>query len=61
MLHDKQGGGTDNLRVTYDKTRIARLAELVGKNPQGNWNLVVKDTERLDVGRIRSVTLEMTL
>jgi len=61
VLHNNIGGGTDNLRTTYDKINTPALASLIGKSPQGTWTLVVKDTARLDQGRIRSVSLEMRL
>ncbi|HEV8717342.1 MAG TPA: S8 family serine peptidase [Candidatus Binatia bacterium] len=61
VLHNNIGGGTDNLRATYDKISTPTLASLIGKSPQGTWTLVVKDTARLDQGRIRSVSLEMRL
>jgi subtilisin-like proprotein convertase family protein len=61
VLHNNIGGGTDNLRKTYDKINTPTLVSLIGKSPQGTWTLVVKDTARLDQGRIRSVSLEMRL
>ena len=61
VLHNNIGGGTDNLHATYDKINTPTLAALIGKSPQGTWTLVVKDTARLDQGRIRSVSLEMRL
>ncbi len=61
VLHSNTGGGTDNLRTVYDKINTPALASLVGKSPQGDWTLAVKDTERVDQGRIRSVSLEMRL
>jgi subtilisin family serine protease len=58
-LHDRQGGGTDNLKKTYDTVSTPALLGLLGKKPAGEWKLTVKDTARLDTGTLRSVTLEM--
>jgi subtilisin-like proprotein convertase family protein len=60
-LHGNTGGGTDNLRTTYDQVNTPALAALAGKRPQGTWTLVVKDTAAADTGRIRSVSIEMRL
>jgi subtilisin family serine protease len=61
VLHNNIGGATDNLRKTYDKIGETALSSLVGKSPLGTWTLIVKDTARLDVGKIRSVSIEMRL
>ncbi len=58
-LQDRQGGGTDNIKKTFDAVNVPRLAELVGKSPQGNWTLEVADIARLDTGTIRSLTVEI--
>lgn len=60
-LHSLTGGGTDNLRRTYDQISTLGLASLVGQKPQGTWRLIVKDTAAVDTGRIRSVSIEMRL
>jgi len=59
LLHNRTGGGTDNLHTTYDVTTSPDLMALVGKNPKGKWSLTVQDKEKLDTGRILqfSVTL----
>jgi subtilisin family serine protease len=61
VLHANTGGGTDNLRATYDQINTPGLAALVGKKPEGTWALIVKDAAAVDSGRIRSVSLEMRL
>jgi subtilisin family serine protease len=60
-LHTNRGGGTNNLRATYDRISTPALASLAGKKPLGTWTLSVKDTAAVDTGRIRSVSLEMRL
>jgi subtilisin family serine protease len=61
VLHDRAGGGTDNLRRTYDATSTPALASVVGKSAAGRWTLVVKDTDRVDQGKIRGVSLELSV
>lgn len=61
VLHDRAGGGTRNLKRTYDVVSTPALAQLVGASPAGNWTLVVDDKERADSGTLRSVTLELHL
>jgi subtilisin family serine protease len=59
LLHDRAGGGTDNLKVTYDAVNAPALAALKGKDPSGTWTLEVSDTARADRGTLRSLRLEM--
>jgi subtilisin-like proprotein convertase family protein len=59
LLHDRSGGGTDNLKVTYDAVNAPALAALKGKDPSGTWTLEVSDTARSDRGTLRSLRLEM--
>jgi subtilisin family serine protease len=61
VLHNRTGGGTDNIKQTYDAVSTPGLLGLNGKNPAGTWTLVVQDKERYDTGKIVSVQLEMTL
>lgn len=60
-LHNREGGATDNLKKTYDEINAPGLVALKGKSPKGTWTLIVEDKARLDTGKIRSFTLEMTL
>lgn len=59
-LHDRTGGGTDNLKTTYDQAGTPGLAVFAGKNPQGTWTLIVQDMEKLDTGRILSFSVELS-
>ncbi|MGI0150304.1 MAG: S8 family serine peptidase, partial [Thermoplasmata archaeon] len=61
VLHDRVGGGTDNIKKTYDAVNASGLAALAGKSPKGTWRLSVKDTELQDTGMIRSFSLELQL
>ena len=59
-LHNREGGSEDNLKKTYDEINAPGLVTLKEKSPQGTWTLDVADKERLDTGKIRSFTLEMS-
>jgi len=58
-LHNRGGGGANNIKKTYDSINAPGLAALVGKSPQGTWRLEVQDKAAADVGKIRSLTLVM--
>lgn len=58
VLHNRTGGGTQNLRKTYDVVTTPGLAAFTGRKPEGTWKLEVADKDRRDEGMIRSFTLE---
>ncbi len=58
-LHNRAGGGTDNLKTTYDKVKAPGLLALVGRSPKGKWTLEVEDKAAQDTGMIRSFSLEL--
>lgn len=59
ILHNRQGGATDNIKKTYDEVNIPELTQLKEKSPQGNWTLEVADKAQVDTGKIRSLTIEI--
>ena len=59
ILHDRQGGATDNIKTTYDEINTLKLAAFKGQNPQGTWTLEVADKAEADTGKIRSFTIEI--
>ena len=61
ILHNKFGGGTNNIKRTFDTVNTPELSNLLGKNPQGKWVLQVEDTARADTGKIRKFTVELGL
>ena len=61
VLHDKAGGGTANLKASFDAVSTPGLAALAGKTPQGDWELSVRDTAKQDTGQLRQVALEIEL
>jgi subtilisin family serine protease len=60
ILHQRSGGGTDNIKTTYDQVSTPALLAYQGKNPEGTWQLSVEDQAAVDVGNIRSVALEIS-
>ncbi len=58
-LHNRAGGGTDNLKETYDTVKAPGLVALIGKSPKGTWTLEVSDRAEEDTGMIRSFSLEL--
>ncbi len=59
LIHDRQGGGTDNLRQTYDSVRQPALAALIGKPAAGNWELRVRDLVGQDTGKLDAWKIEL--
>ena len=60
-LHNREGGGTHNLKKIYDSVNAPGLVALNGKSPEGTWTLEVADQAKQDVGKIRSFSLELSL
>jgi subtilisin family serine protease len=61
VLHDRAGGGSANLKASFDPVSTPALAALAGKSPKGDWQLSVRDTEKQDTGTLRQVALEIEL
>ena len=59
ILHDRKGGGADDIKQTYDEVSTPGLTALKGKIPQGTWTLEVADKAQADTGKIRSLTIEL--
>ncbi|WP_216903807.1 S8 family serine peptidase [Synechococcus sp. CCY 9618] len=60
VLHDRAGGGTDNIKDTYDAINRPALGSLEGRDPTGTWTLEVADRAGQDRGTLRSLRLKMT-
>ena len=58
-LHDRAGGGADNINTVYDIANSPGLAALLGQSPKGTWTLSVDDRAQQDTGTIRGFTLEL--
>jgi subtilisin-like proprotein convertase family protein len=61
ILHNRAGGGQDNLITTYDSITTPSLASLAGSPAEGNWVLRVRDLEGRDVGKLNKWSLEITI
>jgi extracellular elastinolytic metalloproteinase len=57
LLHNRTGGGADNLRRSFDSESVDSLAALVGTPTGGNWSLRVADHAPADIGRLESWAL----
>ena len=51
-LHNRTGGGADNIITTYTEATTPALAELQGESIAGEWRLEVADLEGLDIGKL---------
>ena len=58
-VHDREGGGADNLNTVYDTSNSPALGALLGKSPRGSWKLQVSDKVREDTGKIRAFILDL--
>jgi subtilisin family serine protease len=54
VLHNNTGGSANDLIKTYAVQETPALRPLLGRPIQGTWRLRVRDTFRLDVGRVNS-------
>lgn len=59
MVHNRSGGGTDDLKQIWDSASLPALAALVGESIQGTWTLAIRDLERRDTGRLNWWGLEI--
>jgi M6 family metalloprotease-like protein len=60
-LHNRIGGGADNLVSTFDARPPSPLAAFVNQSAQGAWLLRVSDLAGRDVGTLNSWSLEIEL
>ncbi len=59
VLHDRNGGGADNIQRTYDLASTPGLSALVGQSIQRDWTLHIQDLAARDVGRLNHWELEI--
>jgi uncharacterized repeat protein (TIGR01451 family) len=61
MLHNRTGGGTDDIVTWYDTdtTPAEPLSILVGENAFGTWKLIVEDHAGADQGTLNNWSLEI--
>jgi immune inhibitor A len=60
ILHDRSGGGQNDLALRLDSTESERLRALVGQPMRGNWVLRVADLEPWDEGTLDRWSLTVT-
>ena len=59
VLHNRSGGGTDNLALSLDSEPPSLLSPLVGQPVSGQWRLTVSDNADQDTGTLDSWSLEI--
>jgi extracellular elastinolytic metalloproteinase len=60
VLHDRKGGGNNDIVSTFDSSTSPGLAALAGEPVAGQWALEVRDLEAADVGRLNRWSIELT-
>ncbi len=60
VLHDRDGGRTDDIKKTFDPSSTPGLAGLAGESIQGDWILHVQDLAAADTGLLSRWELEIT-
>ena len=60
-LHDRAGGGTDNLLASYDSRSLASLRAIVGEPAEGEWVLGIRDLAGRDEGKLNKFALDLTM
>ena len=60
VLHNRAGGGTKNLKKTYDSANTPNLGGLAGKSCKGTWSLEIKDAAAADFGTLVTCSLGLT-
>lgn len=61
LLHNLGGGSADNLRRAWTSREVPGLASLAGKDPGGQWKLMVADLAMKDRGKLNSWSVKVTL
>ncbi len=60
LLHQRQGGGVDNIQRVITEADLPSLANLHGRSTQGDWRLQVQDLAPADTGTLNHWALEFT-
>jgi extracellular elastinolytic metalloproteinase len=61
VLHDRNGGGGDDLAATYHSADVPALGALLNEDAQGSWTLQIADLAAADFGTLRRWSLIMKL
>ncbi|MDF0594179.1 proprotein convertase P-domain-containing protein [Methanotrichaceae archaeon M04Ac] len=59
VVHDRNGGSSNDIRQTFDLKTTPELGSLIGQFIQGDWTLLVQDLGSRDVGRLNRWELEI--
>lgn len=59
VLHDRAGGGADNLTRSWDASSLPALRAFDGEAAEGSWTLWVRDVAAIDVGRLEEWSVEV--
>ena len=59
FLHNRQGGGADDIKQSYNRTNLEELDQLLGLPIKGPWSLKLKDLEGADVGTLNAWRLKL--
>lgn len=60
ILHNRSGGGADNIHKVYDTSLVPQLQNLVGEQAEGTWTLHVQDLASIDTGELQGWALEIS-
>lgn len=60
VLHDRDGGSSNNLQVDYDSTVLPALVGFRGESVTGDWQLHVQDLAAQDRGRLKTWSLDIS-
>lgn len=61
LLHNRTGGGRDNIDMLYDVSNTPALSAYSGKNCNGIWTVRVDDKASQDIGTLLEIGLHMFL
>jgi subtilisin-like proprotein convertase family protein len=61
MLHNRTGGGRDDLVQTYDSDNTPGLSQFANRSASGNWTLQVRDRAGIDIGSLDRWSLSLHL
>jgi M6 family metalloprotease-like protein len=61
VIHNRQGGSSDDIRREFDSASVPELADLVGESVAGDWRLKLSDRAFRDIGKLNSWGLTIDL
>ncbi|TVT72102.1 MAG: S8 family serine peptidase [Denitromonas halophila] len=59
VLHERAGGGRDDLAATWEAATLPALRGFEGEDAAGAWTLSVRDEAAVDTGRLEEWSLEL--